>query len=132
MNNYFDFFKKAIGQKVFVDVDGTILKSFEIPDDVKGNKLVWWNENLDVTDKLYFRLLYLAGLKLMGSELVVWTNRAEHHKEMTLKALGLFRYLFSDFQFHCGKKAKQYNSSMLVMDDDKRYNGDNSLIVVKA
>ena len=126
---YLTFALKAVGRTVFVDMDGTILKAFDIPETINGNRLMWWNENLDVTDIILYRALYLVALKALGCKLVVWTNRPVAKKAITIKALGIFAMLFSDFQFHSGKKKS--SSDMLVIDDDKRYKTDTCLIVEK-
>ena len=126
---FLSFARRAIGKTVFVDMDGTILKAFEIPTNIVGNKLVWWNDNLDVTDVILTRALYLVALKALGCKLVVWTNRPATKKDITLKALGLFGHLFSEFQFHGGKKVA--TADMLIIDDDKKYMGINTLTVTK-
>lgn len=126
---FFTFARRALGRTVFVDMDGTILKAFEIPAYVTGNKLMWWNQNLDVTDIILNRALYLVILKALGCKLVVWTNRPESKKDITIKALGIFSALFSEFQFHAGKKVA--NADMFIIDDDKKFAGINTLTVTK-
>jgi len=84
---------------------------------------------LDVTDVILNRALFLVVLKMLGCKLIVWTNRPLSKKDVTIKALGIFSILFSDFQFFCGKKVA--NENMLIIDDDKKFAGINTLTVEK-
>ena len=131
-NEIFNFLKNAMGNTVYVDVDGTLMRSFEIPENVEGNKFLWWNENLAPTKILYTRIFLCAILRMLGSKLIIWTNRSNAHKGMTIKSLGLAKFLFSDFRFFEGEKKGTYNKNMFVIDDDKRYKGTRTLNVQKV
>lgn len=126
----FDFIRNSARKTVYVDVDGTILESMKIPSGVK-NAFVYWNENLSVTKIIWSRILILAVLKLLGSKLVIWTNRSIIHADVTFKSLGMTKNLFSEFYFYNGDKSKFYNKDMRLIDDDKKYLGVNTLTVEK-
>lgn len=130
-NEVVNFIKKVSRQTVFVDVDGTILKSFKIPENVTGNKLVYWNENLTKTSIIFSRIAICIILKIVGCKLVIFTDRGENHKNITIDALGIFKNLFSDFQFYAGKKHNFYNPEMFLIDDNKKFVGKNTLTVEK-
>jgi hypothetical protein len=130
-NEMFNFLKNAIGKTIYVDVDGTILRSFQIPADVKGNKFFWWKKNLAPTKMIYSRIFFCFVLWLCGSKLIIWTNRSNAHKSMTVKNLGLAKFMFSEFRFFEGEKKATYKKDMFVIDDDRRYRGERTLNVVK-
>ena len=126
MDNKFNFFKMVAGKTVHVDVDGTLVKSYVVPAEVPAReKLSYWTNNLDVTEKLYSRLFFCVALRLIGTKLIIWTNRSESHRDVTFKALGIFRHIFSEFEFHAGKKVLSNN--MFAIDDSLK--GENVLTV---
>ena len=126
------FIRTAISEKVvFVDCDGTLFHSVAIPSDVPSKeKFAWWNEHVSEGTIVYSRLALCVFLWLVGVKLVIWTNRGEQHKGSTIRALGIARFIFSDFMFCNGKKA--YSPDMVVIDDDVKYSGIRTLTVSKA
>lgn len=105
--------------RVYIDIDGTLLKRFPVPDEVYS-KLEWWKANLQPTPVIKRRLPLLYLLYILGVKLIVWTNRGPAHEGVTRKALGRHTNIFSIFQMYDGQKDKSFPGGP-IMDDDPRY-----------
>jgi hypothetical protein len=124
------FILNAIGKTIYVDVDGTILRNLAIPESVPAKeKFFWWKENLGKSDIIFSRLVLCIILRMLGCKLVIWTNRGEEHRDVTMQSLGFAKYIFSNFEFHNGKKSKTYSADKIVIDDDARYKNNYTLHV---
>lgn len=89
----------------YIDCDGTILCRLRVPSDLGGDWLGWWMRNLVPTPVIKRRLPLLYLLRLLGTRLVLWTNRYDQHKALTRHALGWHgKLLFSDMRFYNGLK----------------------------
>lgn len=107
--------------RVYIDIDGTLLKKYPVPEYVDaGRKLKWWIENLAPTPVIKRRLPLLYLLYILGVKLIVWTNRGPSHEGVTRKALGFHANLFSRFEFHDGLKDAT-DPQGPVMDDQRKY-----------
>lgn len=108
----------------FVDVDGTLVKRFQIPADgpvITGlTPLEYWKEFLPPMPLIKRRLPLLYLLRALGVRLYVWTNRGEANKPQTLESLGIHARLFSDFLFFDGLKFTEWHTGP-IMDDDVKY-----------
>jgi hypothetical protein len=107
--------------RAYIDVDGTILKKFPVPDYVDADrKLKWWKDNLAPTAVIRRRLPLLYLLRALGVKLIIWTNRSPQHEYVTRKALGRHANLFSLFQMYDGQKDINHPMGP-VMDDQEKY-----------
>ena len=100
---------------IYCDIDGTLLdESLDITfkyrrDVVKMSKkdLFCWYDNCGVDDLCidYVLMSLLVVMKILGKEIIVWTNRGEEQREMTERNLGMWMLLFDDSLYCCGKKS---------------------------
>jgi hypothetical protein len=108
--------------RAYIDVDGTLLKSFVVPETVPENqRLWWWSFNLVPTPRIWSRIALCCVLRLLGVRLVIWTNRRTMFEPMTRQALGVFQHLFSEWWFMGGWKETLTMRRGVVMDDQAKY-----------
>ncbi len=91
---------------LYVDVDGTLLSNdLDIMFAIHG--VQWYEQqSIDNLPKRHWLLVVLLMLRVIGFRLVLWTNRGLVNKTATKRNLGVWWYLFSDHQFHEGRKEK--------------------------
>jgi hypothetical protein len=107
--------------RAYIDVDGTILKKYPVPDYVDADrKLKWWSDNLAPTPVIKRRLPLLYFLRALGVKLYAWTNRSPQHEGVTRKALGRHQGLFYRYQMYDGRKSASYTQGP-IMDDQEKY-----------
>jgi hypothetical protein len=58
----------------------------------------------------------------MGVEIIVWTNRGEEQRDITLRNLGCIKDIVSDWQFRDGQKKKDILDGYVV-DNEDRFRG---------
>ena len=127
------FVASAFNARVaYIDCDGCVLKKFIVPSHVAPEAwLDWWQENLQPTPVIWRRLALLYLLRTLGVRLVLWTNRADRQREVTLQALGAHARLFESMIFCDGQKQHSVLDGP-VMEDDSRYvsvgRGNNLLV----
>lgn len=122
MNAVLHFIFSALRTGVaYIDVDGCVLKKFPVPCYVPIHaRLEWWRAHLQPTAVVRSRVVLLYVLRALGVHLVLWTNRAPEHFDVTRKALGKHWKLFRRFRFCDGRKEDDSLSGP-VMDDDQKY-----------
>ena len=117
--------------RLCVDVDGTLVASFVVPQEIPyEQRLAWWMENLQPTKVQWDRISILVLLKALGVDLVVWTNRGVAHEAVTKANLSKVCWLFSSWEFYGGKKSSS-NPTCPTLDDEDKYVLNGGLKVAK-
>jgi hypothetical protein len=123
MRNVLQFIRAARKAGVaYIDVDGTLLKKFEVPDSVPAEeRLLWWLANKHRAKRVWSRIALLWVLRLLRVRLIMWTNRSGGLRLVTYSSLGRYTWsLFEGFQFHGGHKRYSYPLGP-VLDDEPEY-----------
>lgn len=105
---------------IYVDFDGTIAGYLYAPDGAFRN-YVWWRANIDACRPLRTWLLRLLSLaRRLGARIILWTDRNEDLRDMTVRNLGKWAGLFDEMQFRSGQKT--YDRLLgLIIDDNPAY-----------
>jgi hypothetical protein len=115
-------------QTIYVDVDGTLLDhSHDQQFIASGYDLSWYNQQY-VSD-LAINIGLVAELILLKkyNKLVLWTNRGEEQKEMTIENLGNIWNMFDEHQFHSGKKYGT-NVDGYTFDNEAKYVNNGTVV----
>ena len=95
----------------YIDFDGTLAHSVNVPapegSELGGDTwlMIWQDEVNRCAGRLvYWRLLFLLLLWVLGVRLHLWTNRGPVVRDATLRTLGRWARLFTSLQFH-GKES---------------------------
>lgn len=117
-----------MNKKVYVDFDGTLADAKHdnefkkrVKEEGMEKTMQWYNatkvSNLELNKVLIERL---QQMKEKGIEIILWTNRGEAQKEMTVENLGKNAELFSEMQFRSGAKGKD-SLDGFVFDNEEKY-----------
>jgi hypothetical protein len=124
----FSIFTKQL--TFYIDVDGTLLdpsldKTFNQHFTNNQNQTINWYTTQKVNNlKLnYSLILNLIILKILGHNLILWTNRRPQNIPSTFQNLSLIMFLFNSYQFHSGLKSSntQFQSNSIIIDNETKY-----------
>lgn len=110
-------------RRAYIDVDGTLVEGFKFPADgptiTRLTPLEYWRYFLPALPLVKKRLPLLYLLRALGVKLILWTNRGDGERLVTLESLGGYVGLFTDLQFHNGTKRAPLDGP--TMDDQIKY-----------
>jgi len=114
--------EKISSNKVYVDMDGTLLSGELDAQFIASNYDIAWYDTQHVTTlPVNYELVnILKALKALNVELILWTNRSLIQREMTRLNLGDLWYLFKEHQFHAGNK-RDTNLDGYTFDNEEKY-----------